>query len=216
MIKPKYGKTLRPKKYEVFPFGVVYQAGYFYVLAFFDSDKTAKVIPYTFRMDLMQNVEIKEYLGPRRQINEIVSFEKETVFDEQKYKKKHPHMYGDEKKNKKELDGGILTGDDGTIIFRVHKDYVRYFMYAFGENCKILKAEEGRTSEAQNVKIKLDTSLGEAKIFALQYLPYCKVLSPGDLVKELKECFRGVAKEYGINLYVRSRATGSFSIYSQQ
>lgn len=200
MIKPKYGKTLRPKKYEVFPFGVVYQAGYFYVLAFFDSDKTAKVIPYTFRMDLMQNVEIKEYLGPRRQINEIVSFEKETVFDEQKYKKKHPHMYGDEKKNKKELDGGILTGDDGTIIFRVHKDYVRYFMYAFGENCKILKTEEGRTSEAQNVIIKLDTSLGEAKIFALQYLPYCKVLSPGDLVKELKECFRGVAKEYGINL----------------
>ena len=204
MIKPKYSKKPpRPKKYEAFPFGVVYQDGYFYVLAFFDSGNTAKVMPYTFRMDLMQNVEIKEYSGRRRQINEIVSFEKETVFDEQKYKKKHPHMYGDEKKNRKERDGGILTGDegdDGTIIFRVHKDYVRYFTYAFGENCKILKAEEGRASEVQNVRIQLDTSLGEAKIFALQYLPYCKVLSPGDLVKELKECFRGVAKEYGINL----------------
>lgn len=201
MIKPKYGKTLRPKKYEAFPFGVVYQAGYFYVLAFFDNGKTEKVIPYTFRMDLMQNVEIKEYLGRRRRINEIVSFEKETVFDEQKYKKKHPHMYGDEKKNKKERDSGIVTdGDDGTIVFRVHKDYIRYFIYAFGEHCKILEAEEERAREAQDIKIQLDTTLGEAKIFALQYLPYCKVLSPGDLVKELKECFRGVAKKYGINI----------------
>ena len=199
-VKPKYGKKLRTKIYEAFPFGIVYQAGYFYMLAFFDSGKTKKVIPYTFRMDLMQNVEIKEYSGRRRQINEIVSFEKETVFDEEKYKKKHPHMYGDEKKNNKERDGGIETGDDGTIIFRVHKDYVRYFTYAFGEHCKKLETEGGNANENQEVKIQLDTTLGEAKIFALQYAPYCKVLSPGDLVRDLKKCVLGVAKKYGAAL----------------
>ena len=50
-----------------------------------------------------------------------------------------------------------------------------------------------------NVVIELNTSLGEAKIFALQYAPYCKVLSPGELVREVKESFRKVAKMYGLD-----------------
>lgn len=185
------------KVYSVFPFGMVYQSGYFYMLAFFENDdQDLQLLPYTFRIDLMDNVQTKEFRGTRWNIKQIKSFENWERFDPVRYAKKHPHMYGEEKKENAEGN----EKDSAKIRFRVKEKYVRYFQSAFGEdNCIVISATEKEMTVQTNVVIELNTSLGEAKIFALQYAPYCKVLSPGDLVREVKESFRKVAKMYGLD-----------------
>ena len=189
---------LKNKVYSVFPFGTVYQSGYFYMLAFFENDDPdIQFMPYTFRVDLMENVQIKDSHGTSwEDIKQIKSFENWERFDPVRYAKKHPHMYGEEKKENAEGN----EKDSAKIRFRVKEKYVRYFQSAFGEdNCIVISATEKEMTVQTNVVIELNTSLGEAKIFALQYAPYCKVLSPGDLVREVKESFRKVAKMYGLD-----------------
>ena len=168
-LHPKLNEEGNPKKYVINPYQIAATNGRYYLIC--NYDKCSNVSNY--RLDRITNITLLDTpIKPSGMVKGL-----ENGFDLPKHMAEHIYMF---------------TGESATVTFHAKKYLVSEIIDWFGTDITFFDENE------DEVSVRVTVNLTAMRKWALQYALHVTVLSPKNLVDEIKKDIQEAAKNYSI------------------
>lgn len=162
-------KDGKPIEYILNPYQILANHGRYYLIG--NIDKYDNIS--TWRIARMKDVEKVE--SQRKPLGKVSGFETARSFDAAQYMKEHIYMFG---------------GKSVDVVFEADRTIIDQILDWFDGNVTFYKVTD------KTVQAKVHVNYTAIKFWALQYLPFVKVLAPTELVEEIRETVLEGAEKY--------------------
>ena len=167
-LNPQLDADGKPRIYTVSPYQMVFRDGYYYLIC--GCEDSNDVVNY--RIGRIRGLEILE--ESVRSYNQISS-DKNRPFNLRKYVDEHIYMY---------------SGPSVVAAFRIPNEMIGDVIDTFGENVDMTRA--GENESIVRAEVNREAMIRFAKTFA----PTVRVMSPADLVEDVKTALQEALKAY--------------------
>ena len=168
-LRPRLNNDGTPKKYLVNPYQMVATNGKYYLIA--NVDKHDDVAH--FRLDRIKDIVLKPQ--PRKPQNKVLGWEQGLRLPEHMAE----HLY-------------MFSGKSERVVFIAKKHLMNDLIDWFGKDIRISSDK----TQKDEIRVETKVNLKAMKLWARQYGPYVKVISPKNLVDEIKEELLQSVKNY--------------------
>ncbi len=169
-LHPQMGDNGAPKEYLINPYQMAAYNGRYYLIC--NYDKYSDIANY--RIDRIANIRLLDTpVKPIRSISEV-----KDGFDLSKYMEENLYMF---------------SGGKERVSFRADKKIIPDILDWFGKDTAILDHSDSE------VTVTVKASPRSMKFWAMQYLPFVRVLQPQTLVDEIAEDLRRGVNKYSSN-----------------
>ena len=161
------------KLYKASPFNMIASNGRYYLVCIFENHENFANI----RVDRIKNISIVDDFDNDDYIDYNDNLNIYSKIDLNKYIDEHPYM---------------INGENHLIEFKFPKYLINDVYDWFGDNVTMIESEDNN----EEVLAKTITNLSNMKIWAMQYGDHVTVLSPKELVEELKISINNMKEKY--------------------
>lgn len=167
-LYPQLNQDGQPRTFVASPYQMVFRDGYYYLIC--GCEDSQDVVNY--RIGRIRELKILE--EPVRAYGQV-SGEKNRQFNLRKYVDEHIHMY---------------SGPSVTASFRIPNEMIGDVIDTFGENVDMTRAGDSESI------VRADVNRAAMIRFAKTFAPTVRVISPADLVEDVKRALLEALKGY--------------------